>query len=369
MRLVRGANCTHILNNVLELASASRTRHSSAMTIEENVPIGPHTTFGIGGPARFLIRVKNIEELKEALSFATQKQLRVFVLGGGSNVVIDDSGFDGLVIKIEIQGIEVAQSTDGVVVVVTGAGESWDALVERTVQEGLWGIENLSGIPGTVGGAAAGNIGAYGQALSQTFTWADALHVHTGEIKRFTNAECAFGYRESLFSVHPGAYVILRVAFTLRATPMPELSYKDLAERFKDEKQPSLQAIREAVLVIRHGKFPDLEVEGTAGSFFKNPIVSKEVAEELVATYPGLPIFAMPETDGVKVPLAWLLDKVLALKGFAIGGARLFEKQPLVVAAKKGTPSSDVLELAQKVIEKVKENFSISIEPEVKIIK
>lgn len=338
------------------------------MNIEKNVPLAPYTTFGIGGPALFLICVKNVEELKEALSFAAQKQLRVLVLGGGSNVVIEDSGFDGLVIKIEIKGIEIEQSAGGAVVT-AGAGESWDALVERTAQEGLWGMENLSGIPGTVGGAVAGNIGAYGQALSQTVAWVDALDVHTKEIKRFTNAECMFGYRESFFSIHSGSYIILRAAFVLTTTPIPELSYKDLAERFKDEKQPSLQAIREAVLTIRQGKFPDLDVEGTAGSFFKNPIVGKEVAEELVAAYPGLPIFAMPETDGVKVPLAWLLDRVLNIKGLSVGGARLFEKQPLVIAAKKGTPSSDVLELAQKVIEKVKENFSISIEPEVKIIK
>lgn len=338
------------------------------MNIEENVPLAPYTTFGIGGPARFLIRVKNVEELKEALSFATQKQLRVFVLGGGSNVVIDDSGFDGLVIKIEIQGIEIAQGTDDAVVT-AGAGESWDALVARTAEQGLWGMENLSGIPGTVGGAVSGNIGAYGQALSQTLAWVDALDVRTGEIKRFTNTECAFGYRESFFSLHAGAYVILRAAFALSTTQRPELSYKDLTERFVSSKTVSLSSVRDAVLDIRHGKFPDLGVEGTAGSFFKNPIVTVEVAEELVAAYPGLPTFAMPETDGVKVPLAWLLDKVLALKGFAMGGARLFEKQPLVIAAKKNTSSRDVLELADTVAQKVKENFFITIETEVKIIK
>jgi UDP-N-acetylmuramate dehydrogenase len=340
------------------------------MSIEENVPLAPHTTFGIGGLARYLVLAQDEKEVYEGLVFAKEKQLPVLILGGGSNMLIDDAGFDGLVIKIEIQGIEIeAEQGVGGVIVVVGAGEGWDALVERTAQEGLWGMENLSGIPGTVGGAVAGNIGAYGQAQSQTLAWVEVWDMKAGEIKRFTNAECMFGYRESFFSIHSGSYIILRVAFTLTKTPKPELSYKDLTERFKDEKTPSLQAIREAVLTIRQGKFPDLDVEGTAGSFFKNPIVSKEVAEGLVARYPGLPIFAMPETEGVKVPLAWLLDRVLNLKGFSMGGARLFEKQPLVVAAKKGTPSSDVLELAQKVIEKVKENFSISIEPEVKIIK
>jgi len=339
------------------------------MSIEENVPLAPYTTFGIGGAARFLIRVKSVEELKEALSFATQKQLRVFVLGGGSNMVISDAGFDGLVIKIEIKGIELEAAVGAEVTVVAGAGEDWDAFVARTAEEGLWGIENLSGIPGTVGGAASGNIGAYGQALSQTFAWADALDVDTKQIKRFTNKECTFGYRESFFSLHAGAYIILRAAFALTTTPMPELSYKDLSERFIDDKNPSLPAVRAAVLDIRHGKFPDLSVEGTAGSFFKNPIVTRDVAEELVARYPGLPIFTMPETNGVKVPLAWLRDRVLNLKGFSVGDARLFEKQPLVIAVKKNTSSSDVLKLADSVAQKVKENFSISIEPEVKIIK
>jgi len=338
------------------------------MTIEKNVPLAPYTTFGIGGPALFLICVKNVEELKEALSFAAQKQLRVLVLGGGSNVVIEDSGFNGLVIKIEIKGIEIEQSAGGAVVT-AGAGEGWDALVERTTQEGLWGIENLSGIPGTVGGAVVGNIGAYGQALSQKLEWVDALDRHTGIVQQFTNAECDFGYRESVFSKHADRYVVVRAAFLLTLMPTPELSYKDLAERFKDEKNPALFAIREAVLAIRHGKFPDLSVEGTAGSFFKNPIVTKEAADALVAQYPGLPVFAMPETSGVKIPLAWLLDRVLNLKGFSVGGARLFEKQPLVVAAKKGTTSDEVIKLASVVTEKVKEKFSISIEPEVKIIK
>ncbi len=337
------------------------------MTIEENIPLAPYTTFGIGGPARFFIRVQHVAELQEALSFAAQKHLRIFILGGGSNVVIDDAGFDGLVIKIEIQGIETLQEAEDVFVV-AGAGDSWDALVAHAVAEGLWGMENLSGIPGTVGGAVAGNIGAYGQALSQTLAWVEVLD-STGEIKKFTNTECAFGYRESFFSTHAGGYTIVRAAFRLSQAPMPDLSYKDLRERFLDVQVPSIVAIRDAVLEIRRGKFPDLDVEGTAGSFFKNPIVTQAAAAALCAQYPQMPTFAMPETAGVKVPLAWLLDHVLNLKGFTVGGARLFEKQPLVIAAKKGTASGDVLALAAVVMQKVQESFSISIEPEVKIIK
>jgi UDP-N-acetylmuramate dehydrogenase len=331
------------------------------MTIEENVPLAPLTSFKIGGPARFFVPVETTEELQKALSFAKERGLAVLILGGGSNVLIDDAGWGGLVIKIEITGIE----RDGQALI-AGAGESWDALVARAVGEGLWGLENLSGIPGSVGGAVVGGIGAYGAAVGQHLVWVEALDLD-GTIQRMTNTECAFGYRSSFFKNEAGRYIVLRAAFELSTTPAPELSYKDLAGRFR-EGIPSLAAIREAVLAIRSGKFPDLAVEGTAGSFFKNPIVSAKEAEALTRRYPAMPVFSMPETDGIKVPLAWLLDHVLALKGTCVGGARLFERQPLVIAATAGASAADVRTLAQMVEKKVKEEFNILIEREVHVV-
>ena len=178
------------------------------MQIKENVPLAPFTTFGIGGPAAFFNTVASVDELKESLDFARDKNLTTLIFGGGSNMLVPDAGWAGLVIKIEIKGVEIegGKSTNEKLII-AGAGESWDALVARTVSEKLWGIENLSGIPGTVGGAVVQNIGAYGAALSQTLSWVEVLDTQTGEVKKLTNAECAFGYRESIFKKEEGRYV------------------------------------------------------------------------------------------------------------------------------------------------------------------
>ena len=333
------------------------------MQIEEHVSLAEFTTFRIGGLARFFARVASAEELRRSLDFARDQHQRVLMLGGGSNVLIDDAGFDGLVIKIEIQGVDIEKET-----LIAGAGEQWDALVARASQENLWGIENLSGIPGTAGGAVAGNIGAYGQALSQTLQWVEVFDTETDTLQKITNDACAFGYRDSIFVHDGGRYVILRAAFSLAREGRPEISYKDLAEQFPDDTSADIHAVREAILRIRQGKFPDLDVEGTAGSFFKNPMLSHEDAQKIHTRFPQMPLFAMPETGGVKIPLAWLLDHVLRLKGMRMGGARLFEKQPLVIAAARGCSARDVRELAKQVQEKVFENFGMHIEPEVKII-
>jgi len=332
------------------------------MMIQENIPLASLTTFKIGGPARYFKKVQSVEELKEALSFAKEKNLNIFILGGGSNILVSDDGFDGLVIKIEIRGVE---EKDGVLS--AGAGESWDALVEHAIQKNLWGIENLSGIPGTVGGAVVQNIGAYGQALSQTLERVEVWDVQEGKEWRLTQGEYQSGYRDSIFKREPGRFVVLRVALKLVEAGHPEVSYKDLAARFKD-RNPSLQEIRSAVLEIRAGKFPDLSVEGSAGSFFKNPVLAEAEAKKLQTRYPELPLFPLPETTDVKVPLAWFLDyrhNVLDMRDVAVGGARLYEKQFLVLVAKRHTSAQDVQALAALVQKRVHDTLSIDIEPEV----
>lgn len=333
--------------------------------IQEHIPLAPLTTFKIGGEARYLARVKNIEELAEALTFAEVKSAPVFVLGGGSNVLISDLGFNGLVIKIEIAGIEEHNST-----LVAGAGESWDKVVENAVDNNLWGIENLSGIPGTVGGAVVQNIGAYGQAISQTFHWAEVFNTQTKKVETLGKEACNFGYRSSIFKEKEGQYIVLRAAFELSKTPVANLSYKDLQSRLQG-KSLTLSEIRNAVLEIRAEKFPDLRIEGSAGSFFKNPILPKEEADILQAKYPLMPVFTLPETNNIKVPLGWFLDYrhgVMDLREVRFGGARMFEKQFLVIAATRGASSRDVKELADYVKKSVQEKLNIIIEPEVKII-
>ena len=327
------------------------------MRIEENVPLGPMTTFCIGGPARYFVRVRNVEELKQSLDFSKSRNLEILLLGGGSNVLVSDAGFDGLVIKIEMMGVEKENET-----LIAAAGENWDALVERAVGEGLWGIENLSGIPGTVGAAPVQNIGAYGSEVKDTLAWVEAFDTRGGAVTRISNAECAFGYRTSRFKKEPECFVVLRAAFKLNKNGAPNASYKDLAEISR----LNLAEIQAKVLAVRAGKFPDLKKEGTAGSFFLNPVVSAQKAAELAEKYPGLPNF--PAENGRKVSLAWLLDNVLHIKGLSVGGARLYEKQPLVIAAARGTSASDVAGLAQKVSRLVLDKLKIEIEPEVKII-
>lgn len=331
------------------------------MVFEENIALAPLSTFSIGGRARFFARATSLEEIREALAFARERTLPLLVLGGGSNVLFDDGGWDGLVLKIEIGGIETEGNT-----VRVGAGVPWDVLVTYCVERGLWGIENLSAIPGTVGGAVVQNIGAYGAALSEMLCEARVLDTTSGDVRTLSNADCAFDYRDSVFKHRP-ELIVLEATSALSAEPEPNLSYRDLAERFGG-RTPSLREIRDAVVEIRRNKFPDVSKEGTAGSFFKNPIVTRTQAQELKIRFPEMPLFDMPETDGVKVPLAWLLDKQLAMRGYAHGGARLFEKQPLVIAAARGTPATDVRALAQEVVEKARDAFGISLEPEVRVI-
>jgi len=328
------------------------------MKIEENVPLSDLTTFHIGGPARYVATVTSVDELAEALDFSQGKGLDFKILGGGSNVLASDDGFDGSVIHTALRGIEF----DGATVTV-GAGEEWDALVAQSVAHGLWGLENLSGIPGSVGGAIVGGIGAYGASVGEHLAWVETFNTQTRQVERFANADCQFGYRDSVFKHRP-ELVVVRVAFELSAEPAPNVSYKDLATRFTDSSL-DLSTILAAVLAIREGKFPDIKLEGTAGSYFKNPIVGESDAKVLREKYPELPLFAMPEVSGYKVPLAWLLDRVLGLKGASVGGARLFERQPLVIAASKGCSATDVHALATMVKKECKEKLFLDIEEEV----
>ncbi len=340
------------------------------MQIKENVPLAPLTTFGIGGVARYLALAQDIKEIVAAFAYAKEKDLKVLLLGGGSNMLMPDTGWSGLVIKIEVKGVEIETN-----VVIAGAGEGWDGVVAQAVSKELWGLENLSGIPGTVGGAVVQNIGAYGAALSQTLSWVEVFDTTSGEVKKLTNAECAFGYRTSIFKKNAGRYIVLRAAFELSTAPNPNLAYRDPNKAYKDIAQileknpePSLADLRAAVLAIRADKFPDISVEGTAGSFFLNPIVPEEAARGLEERFPGMPLFAMPETTDMKVPLGWILDHVLHMRGFTLGKVRLFEKQALVVVAERGATASDVQALVQKIKKEVKEKLDLEIEEEVKVI-
>ena len=336
------------------------------MHIEENVPLAPLTTFQIGGSARFLVRAQTIAEVRDAIDFARAQGIPFFILGGGSNTLVSDGGFGGVVIKMEMRSIEEVQDGNHVLLVAS-AGENWDDLVAYAVERGLWGIENLSGIPGAVGAAPVQNIGAYGVEVGDTIAWVEALDTRDDTIRTIANEECRFDYRTSMFKQEANRFIILRVALKLSTHECRRMEYADLRTYMNGNTQPELAEIRNAVLAIRRAKFPDLLQEGTAGSFFLNPIVPAEDAARVAQLVPGLPQF--PQKNGtVKLPLAYLLDRGLHVSGFSIGHARLFERQPLVLVAARGASSREVFELAHAIRTKVHDAYDIDIEMEVRSI-
>lgn len=369
------------------------------MKIGEHKPLRDLTTMKIGGTARYFAEVASVEELREAAAFAGEKRIPLIVLGGGSNVLITDGELDALVVKMEIKGVDYNSLTNSVsqTVVTAGAGEDWDALVAQAVERGLWGTENLSGIPGTVGAAPVQNIGAYGAELKDVLDWVEVLNtadynsqaiVHTSlTVVRLSNADCRFGYRDSIFKHKDGKNLIItRVALRLTKNGRPNLEYKDLKESFnfqfsifnEKEKQAKIKEltptdIRRAVLEIRSRKFPNLNEFGTAGSFFKNPVIPTAQYDELKKKYPDLVGYQLLTTNHqqpmVKVPLAWILDNICHMKGLTQGNVGLYKKQPIVLVNLGGATAEDAKRLADGVIACVKEKTGIRVEYEVQMIK
>jgi len=337
------------------------------MTFEKDVPIAPYTTFKIGGPARFFCRASSEDDLVEAVKFAKSEKLRLFILGGGSNLLVSDEGFPGLVIKIELKGMKFEEKGD-TTIVRAASGEMWDELVAATVERGLYGIENLSAIPGTVGAAPVQNIGAYGTDASSAVASVRALDRKTLKFVELSNADCRFSYRDSLFLQDRARYIITRVDFKLSSKGKVNVGYKDVREYFARKSPPvvapSLSEVRDAVIDIRWNKLPDWKKWGTAGSFFKNPLVSARKFKKLQKQFPG--IVGYPEQDGrVKVALGWVLDNVCDVKGLKHDGAEVYEKQALVIVAKPGATAGEVVNLAQKLMKLVKDKTGLKITGEV----
>ncbi|MDE1919654.1 MAG: UDP-N-acetylmuramate dehydrogenase [Patescibacteria group bacterium] len=333
------------------------------MKFGEHVPLAPLTTLGVGGKARFFIEAHSEEDVKAAIARARECGLPVLPLGGGSNLLVPDAGVDGVVVKVMMRDI-ACEEGGAETLLVAGAGASWETVVDTATSRGLFGIENLAGIPGTIGGAAVQNIGAYGAELAGVFAYADTVDAATGSSRRIARDEAAFGYRTSFFK-NNRSHIVTRVALRLSTHASPNISYPDLLRA--QEEGVSLTApvdIAKAVRAIRARKFPKQAEEGSAGSFFKNPVISRELASALAERFPGMPQF--PQPDGtVKVSLAWLLDRALSLKGFSKGNARLYEKHPLVIVARAGARAADIDALAKEVAELVRSATGIAIEREV----
>ena len=330
------------------------------MTVRERVPLALLTSFGVGGRARFYIEAGGFEDVRAAYTFARERSLPLKVLGAGTNVLVPDEGVDAVVVKIVATGHTCNRSASGHAELAAAAGASWDALVTLAAREGLWGIENLAGIPGSVGGALVQNIGAYGAEFAQVFAAADVLDLASGAMVRTTPHEARLNYRTSIFKERADL-VILSVTLKLSTAGEPNLTYADLA-RAREASVPlrTPGEIAECVRAIRKEKFPD---EGCAGSFFKNPVVSDRLFAELRHRLPELPGY--PVVGGVKVPLAYLLDRALGLNGYAKGPVRLFERQPLVLVARTGARAKDVEEFAEEIERRVQKEFGFMLEREV----
>jgi UDP-N-acetylmuramate dehydrogenase len=349
---------------------------ADSLAIQENVPLAGFNTFGVGGPAHRFVEVATQEEAAQALAFASEHQLQFFVLGGGSNLLVSDSGFPGLVIMNRIKGFSVV-GDGGSVLVTAGGGEDWQEFTDRCVAEGWQGIECLAGIPGTVGASPVQNIGAYGQEVAQTIVQVEALETATGNVVRFEKAQCAFGYRSSIFnSTEAGRHLITGVTFRLVPGAAPHIAYRELEERLVAKPAPTLDDLRDAVLSIREGKGLIIR-EGfdsfkSAGSFFKNPIVTLDEYERIarvVEEAGGFANWAWPMEPGeVKISAACLIQCAGFLRGHRKGAAGISPRHTLIMVNYGGASAHEIIAFAAEVRQRVFERFGVPLLPEVRMV-
>jgi UDP-N-acetylmuramate dehydrogenase len=336
---------------------------------QRDVPLAPLTTLGVGGRARRFARAATAQEAAAALAWARDTQTRLFVLGGGSNLVIADRGFDGLVLHIGIGALEFCRDGNATMMRV-GAGEPWDAVVAAAVSRGLAGIECLSGIPGTTGGTPIQNVGAYGQEVSRTISRVTVVDRDSGDTRRLTAADCRFGYRTSRFKVEDAdRFLVCEVEFALSPGP-PTVAYPDVATELdrRGITSPTVADAREVVLAIRRRKGMVLDATDpdtrSVGSFFMNPTVDAATHARLEAEAGGrLP--AYPLAGGhAKIPAAWLIEHSGFFRGFHLGAAGISTKHPLAIVNRGGATARDVLALAVRIKRQVADRFGIWLRPE-----
>ena len=340
--------------------------------LQENVALAPLTTFRVGGPARYLVDAKTIAEVQEAVQYARAQNLPLFVLGGGSNLVVSDSGWPGLVLKIGIAGIEETSSKNGVQFEV-GAGEEWDKFVARAVTRNCAGIECLSGIPGSVGGTPVQNVGAYGQEVAEVIESVQVFDLRDNQIRELCCEACGFNYRTSIFNTSErGRYVVLRVSYLLQAEGRPQIEYADLKKYFAGwSVSPTLAETRDAVRRIRASKGM-LIVLGdddcrSAGSFFKNPILSPEQMNDLNrrSASRGLLVPSYPALEAQrKVSAAWLVEHSGFSKGYGNGKVGISRKHALALVNRGGATAADILAVKEQIQQRVQEIWGILLEPE-----
>jgi len=342
------------------------------LNIRENIPLAPLTTFQVGGPARYFTEASTQHDVEDAVIYAADRRVPLFVLGGGSNLVVADTGFPGLVLKIGLGGIKM----EGDAVYRVAAGENWDSFVAATVSRNHAGLECLSGVPGSVGGTPVQNVGAYGQEVSQTIVGVRVLEPSTGKLLELDSTACGFAYRTSIFNTtHREKYIVLEVLYRLRPDGKPDVQYADVKRYFSDAgiSSPTLQQVREAVRAIRQSKAM-LLVSGdedcrSAGSFFKNPVVAAAEADRIQALaaqrVPGKAFPRYPAQDGnVKLAAAWLVEQAGLNKGYSRGPVGISRKHSLALVNRGGATARDIVALKDEVQNKVFDVWGVQLHPE-----
>lgn len=337
------------------------------MNIQSEYPLRAHNTFGIPATAAWFISYRSVEELRTLARDEYFQECRCLHIGEGSNLLFL-TNFRGIILRSEIDTIEVIDESDTRISLRVGAGLVWDDFVAYAVERGYYGAENLSLIPGQVGAAAIQNIGAYGVEVEQIIERVEAFNRRTAEERSFAHADCRYAYRYSAFKEEDYAdWIVTHVVFRLSKEPQLHLGYADLQRYFAEHKaEPSLSSLRQAIIEIRQSKLPDHKVLGNAGSYFMNPIVSADKAEALASEYTGMPSY--PQADGrVKLAAAWLIEQC-GFKGYREGDAGVYEKQALILVNHGEATGTDIASLAEQIQIKVRERFGVELKPEVRYI-
>lgn len=339
------------------------------MTIQEHFSLKDYNTFGVDVTADYYAKVQSLDELKEALSFAKEKNVPLLVLGGGSNILFTQN-FEGLVIQLNLKGITEEKIDNNFIKITAQAGENWHQFVTYCVDKNYGGLENLSLIPGNVGTCPIQNIGAYGKEIKDYFVSCKVLNLDTLSIEVFDKEKCRFGYRDSIFKREgKGKYIILEVSFSLTLQHHDlAISYGAIQSELENQNitSPTIKDIANAVIKIRESKLPNPKEIGNAGSFFKNPVISQEQFENLQKQYPTLPHY--PNPDGVKIPAGWLIEQC-GWKGKQVGNVATHTQQALVIINKTGKATGkEIFDFSTQIISSVKDKFKIELEREVNIL-
>ncbi len=340
---------------------------SNAMKIFENLPLKPYNTFGVSVNGKKLYQIERSDDLSLLLDDIDHTSEKYLILGAGSNILFAGD-YPGMLLHNSIYGLEVLDETGDDVFLRVGGGVVWNDLVNYCVDHSWHGIENLALIPGTVGAAPVQNIGAYGVELKDSFHSLEALNLSTGKTEEFDENRCNYSYRSSFFKSHNN-YLITTVTFRLSKRPELDTSYGALEETLLKHhiRHPKVGDVRDAVVSIRQSKLPDHTVLGNAGSFFKNPLVSADRADELKSEYSGLPVFPV-DNRHMKLSAAWLIDRC-GWKGKRVGSCGVYEKHALILVNHGNATGKDILDLSCDIQRSVEDRFGVLLEPEVRIIK